>query len=282
MMRNSKRLMVLAIMMMALAAAEARAQLQPQPVQATLIADVDRLTGGESFRLGVLFDIAPQWHIYWQNPGDSGVPTMIQFDLPAGFTHSPLHWPAPRQFQEPGDLTTFGYERRVLLWTTVTVPEGFDADGPITLKARADWLACQRECIIGKADLELTLPNGAAGRSAIFEEWQATLPVPIDHADSPARASGRTEIRPDAIVFSHRVDWREPVSEVRLFPGSFDNLIIQGKELVHHQDHSHVEVNWYRAGPLMGEAPPPIPVVLTYRRGDGRRGAVELSVPLME
>jgi DsbC/DsbD-like thiol-disulfide interchange protein len=35
------------------------------------------------------------WHIYWQNPGDSGEPPRIKWQLPSGVTATALEWPTP-------------------------------------------------------------------------------------------------------------------------------------------------------------------------------------------
>ncbi len=84
----------------------------PQLV-ATLVAAPE--TDGAPARIGVLFDLAPGWHLYWRNPGETGVAPEIVFDVP-GQTVGALEWPAPETFREADDLfTTYGYAGRVLL-----------------------------------------------------------------------------------------------------------------------------------------------------------------------
>ena len=46
-------------------------------VTATLLADVDSVKAGKTFNLGVLLKIKPGWHVYWKNPGDSGMATKV-------------------------------------------------------------------------------------------------------------------------------------------------------------------------------------------------------------
>src|ERR1700735_1486374 len=41
---------------------------------------------------------ASGWHIYWRNPGDSGLPTTIHWTLPAGFAAGDIQWPVPERF----------------------------------------------------------------------------------------------------------------------------------------------------------------------------------------
>jgi DsbC/DsbD-like thiol-disulfide interchange protein len=53
---------------------------------------------GQTVWLGLLLDHAPKWHTYWKNPGDSGLPTELQWTLPAGVTAGPIQWPTPTKF----------------------------------------------------------------------------------------------------------------------------------------------------------------------------------------
>ena len=48
------------------------------------------------------------WHIYWKNPGDSGLPTSIQWNLPEGFSVEETKWPYPQRFETSG-IVSFGY-----------------------------------------------------------------------------------------------------------------------------------------------------------------------------
>ena len=41
---------------------------------------------GKPVWLGLAIDHQPHWHTYWKNPGDSGLPTTLQWQLPAGVT----------------------------------------------------------------------------------------------------------------------------------------------------------------------------------------------------
>jgi len=78
-------------------------------VTATLLADVDSVKAGKTFNLGVLLKIKPGWHVYWKNPGDSGMATKVNWKLPQGFEAGELRFPVPTRFVQPGDVITFGY-----------------------------------------------------------------------------------------------------------------------------------------------------------------------------
>ena len=82
-----------------------------EQVKARLVADVETIEPGTPFRLGVLLTIPEHAHIYWRNPGTSGLATGIEWDLPEGFTVGELQWPNPQRFEieEIDDIT---YEAR--------------------------------------------------------------------------------------------------------------------------------------------------------------------------
>ena len=59
------------------------------------------------------------WHTYWRNPGDSGGPIEIDWDLPKGFSVSDIKWPLPEKIEYP-PLMTYGYE--AVSYTHLTLP----------------------------------------------------------------------------------------------------------------------------------------------------------------
>ena len=128
---------------------------EAQPVQAQLVAEHASLQPGGRTRVGVSFTIQEGWHIYAQNPGDAGRPTKIVWFGPWGATFSPLVWPKPQAFIDPGDIKTFGYTNAVLLSSTLSLSSTVKA--AVQVKAKAEWLACKEACIPGSAELELTL-----------------------------------------------------------------------------------------------------------------------------
>lgn len=136
-----------------------------QLVRAELHADTAAIIPGRTFTAGLLMRLAPGWHTYWQNPGDSGMPTRIDWQLPPGFRAGDIQWPIPVKTIEEGDLWTYAYHDEVMLLVEITPPAQLP-EKQVTLKARASWLVCEKICIPGDADLTLTLPVGkSAGTS---------------------------------------------------------------------------------------------------------------------
>ena len=48
---------------------------------------------GQPVWLGLQLTHQPEWHTYWKNPGDSGLPTRLEWVLPAGLQASDIAWP---------------------------------------------------------------------------------------------------------------------------------------------------------------------------------------------
>jgi thiol:disulfide interchange protein len=164
----------------AVSAVPARAQLYngKELVRPSLISDVRSIEAGQKFRIGILYRIEPDWHIYWKNSGDSGIPTKIAWHLPAGFEVGDLQWPVPLRDQEPGDLEVFDYKSEVLLFAEVTAPTTLPP-GPISIQADTEWLVCQKLCVPGKAQLSLNLTEGTNAASdsvQIFQRFAALVP----------------------------------------------------------------------------------------------------------
>ncbi len=176
----------------------ASAQLAPRPgaagsvvttphVQAELIAQAPEGVGpGKPLWLGLSITHQPDWHTYWKNPGDSGLPTQFEWQLPAGIDAGEIAWPVPRKIPI-GNLANYGYEGTVLLPVPMTVTSAF-APGPLAREAsftlHASWLVCRKECIPEEGSFTLTVPlqGSTALNAAAFNAAAKAHPVPLPSA----------------------------------------------------------------------------------------------------
>ena len=130
-------------------------------VQATLqVHAPNGLGAGQTFWLGLQIDHQPHWHTYWRNPGDSGLATELQWQLPEGLTAGNLIWPAPQKIPV-GSMANYGYEGRVLLVTPVQVGSKFKTSAhqsDVTIQLHATWLVCKQECIPQEGDFVVRVP----------------------------------------------------------------------------------------------------------------------------
>ena len=168
-----------AALMLALVSSQAQGIESQPPVSAKLLASKTAVVPGRPFEVGVLFEMAPGWHIYGEHSGDAGLPTKIEWSLPEGFKSGPIQWPAPELMVDPGGIRTYGYSGQVLLIATVVPPADLPAGGTAALRARASWLACKDMCVPGSAELELCLPVATAAADAhekLFGEFRPLIP----------------------------------------------------------------------------------------------------------
>jgi len=154
-----------------------------------LIARNQWVAAGHRLDLGLRFQLEKGWHIYWINPGDSGEPPRVQWQLPAGLTAGAMEWPTPRRF-ETASIVDYGYEDRVLLVVPLHAAASLAAQQPVRLGAEVKLLVCSHEmCIPGKAELSLTLPiksqpptpdvqNLDARNDDLFTATRRSLPRP--------------------------------------------------------------------------------------------------------
>ncbi|MGA7328498.1 MAG: protein-disulfide reductase DsbD domain-containing protein, partial [Rhodomicrobium sp.] len=70
-------------------------QLHRHHVTVDLISDQSAAAPGKTITVAVRERMEPGWHTYWENPGDSGEPTHIEWNLPDGVTAGPVLWPLP-------------------------------------------------------------------------------------------------------------------------------------------------------------------------------------------
>lgn len=127
------------------------------PVQAQLISEVKSIEPGANFCVGVRLMMDEGWHTYWKNPGDSGLPTSIEWDLPQGFIADEIQWPFP-QLIETLNIVNFGYEGEVCLLIDIHAPAELKPGAIVHLSASVEWLACREECVPGRSGLTIELP----------------------------------------------------------------------------------------------------------------------------
>ncbi|HKQ30450.1 MAG TPA: protein-disulfide reductase DsbD domain-containing protein, partial [Burkholderiales bacterium] len=126
-------------------------------VTAQLVAEHTAVIPGRGTAIALKLKHVSGWHTYWRNPGDSGLPTTIQWQLSEGVRVSEIQWPTPRRIPF-GPFTNFGYEGEVWLISDLQVPADYAARS-LSVSAHAEWLVCsEKVCIPEKGEFRVTLP----------------------------------------------------------------------------------------------------------------------------
>ena len=188
-------------------ASNSAAVVQTPRVRAELVAQApEGITAGQSFWLGLKLAHEPGWHTYWKNAGDSGLPTELQWQLPAGLSAGAIDWPTPHALRV-GPLVNYGYENTVLLPIPVKVASDFKApaSGMVPIHLSASWLICRVECIPESGEFTLQIPVG--GTTAVhgedFLRAQAQQPVTLSGNGQatiqPATQDNSAQVQDDRI-----------------------------------------------------------------------------------
>ncbi len=139
-------------------------------VEVELIPEKTHVSGGEEIWVGIDHEIYPHWHLYWRNPGDSGIPITTTWDLPDNAEIAEILWPVPEKI-DYDPLANFGYSKQVTLLQKLTLPENLP-EGKIELPVTVDMLVCKEVCIPEKAEVTLILndPDATSKNNADYIE----------------------------------------------------------------------------------------------------------------
>ena len=133
------------------------ASLSDNHTKADLISEVMSVQPGKPFWVAVRLTMDKDWHTYWRNPGDSGLPIKIKWTLPEGFEAGETQWPYPHKL-ESGNLVSFGYKDKVCLLTEIRPSQSITQRASLNISVKIEWLECKNVCLMGSADLNFELP----------------------------------------------------------------------------------------------------------------------------
>ena len=194
-------------------------------VTAKLISEVTSIQPGGSFWVAVHMKMQKGWHTYWRNPGDSGLPTEIDWNLPDGLSASGFYWPVPEKIETP-PLVSYGYHNNVYLLTEITAHSSLKAGEKITLSGNLEWLECKEVCIPGEEEVSITLPVKDIIPQAenrwlkIFADTRAQLP--LQNSDWQIKVGEKNGLYSVHLI---KPEWYEgQLDDLEFFP--FDENII--------------------------------------------------------
>lgn len=198
---------------------------EKDPVSFELFCETTTIQPGLPFWIALRMNIEEHWHSYWKHPGDIGMPTRVDWDLPPGFLISELEWPYPQRFEQEG-FVAYGFEQSFTLLAKVTPPETLSLDGSLAIEASARWLVCSdTTCLPGESTASLPLLV-AKGAPEIKEEHR--------HFFSDARSLlPSLPIRTEAHAREGYIDLLVDISADRTIASAY--FCPAGKEMIDHK-----------------------------------------------
>lgn len=152
-------------------------------VTASLVSSHDSVAPGQEFYIALRTELDDKWHTYWRNPGDSGEPVQIDWQLPEDVTAGKIHWPLPLAIPT-GPIINYGFEGAPLFPVKFKVPATAKPGSVITVVSDFYYLVCKDVCIPEQGSVSLPI---AIGESVEDTRWKAAIDVAL--ADTPKRGA---------------------------------------------------------------------------------------------
>lgn len=208
---------LLGLLLIPLVAAPA-AWAQPENLEVELVAETTTVQPGSSVLVGIRLAIEEHWHVYWKNPGETGTPVGIKWDLPKGWRAGPILWPAPKALPL-GTEVAYAYEGTFVLPVRIDAPA--DApEGEVSLPATVDWLVCDhQQCEPGGAERTLVLKVSKAAAAPgphqeLFDAAKAAWPKAFP---AGVTVSARAVEKATELVVTGPGPWLDPASKLYAF-----------------------------------------------------------------
>ena len=189
----------------------------------SLIKDHSDFVPGTSINMGLKVSMDKGWHTYWKNPGDSGGPIEIDWDLPEGFSVSDIKWPLPEKIEYP-PLMTYGYEDFVIYPMVLSIPADYSND---YFEMTADILICADVCIPESGKISSNLLDIES--DSLIYEWLESIPsksIPI-----------KTSLTDDNLEI--RFTFEKEIKEIYFFPDKNNSIDYSSKQNFYKKDDSY-------------------------------------------
>ncbi len=162
-------------------------------VGAEIVLPYRTVVAGDEFPVGIRLTVEERWHIYWMNPGDTGIPTNIKWTLPEGWQVNRLTYPTPHRYDDEG-MVSYTHEGQVDFVAWITAPEQLKLGGGFDIKADVNWLACIQSCVPGSATVSGRVTVG----SNVVRDPKAMEKLDAMRSSLPKVWQGETVVRREA------------------------------------------------------------------------------------
>jgi DsbC/DsbD-like thiol-disulfide interchange protein len=187
---------------------------------------------GKGFTLGIRLLLEPEWHAYWKNPGDAGLPMMAELVDANGYSAGELRFPTPHKSGTP-DAVLYGYDSEVVFLLPVKAPAG--AQTSPHFKVKLNWLACKEVCLPGEATLELIADSVNANErkenQRLLDRWTARLPQPGSGFNLDKIGTNVTEKDGKILVFIKFLEMA-PGTITDFFPEELNGFVIDYSKII--------------------------------------------------
>ena len=202
-----------------------------QLVKVSAVVHDSTVKPGDTVQVGVVLDIAKDWHVYWPGQNDGGMPTDIKVlftKADGGFRAGPVSFPVPKRYVLPGDILDYVFEGKLVVTAPVKVPETAKVGDKVLVGTRVSYLVCKEACLPGDAEVTTTFTIGEKTQpgpdAKVIDDARAAQPKP-ESEGFDAAATAKWEVthasdsaspdRPWTLVITAK---EKSVTRVTFFP----------------------------------------------------------------
>ncbi len=124
-------------------------------VTVELATNFDKVNPHQNLEVLLKFTMHHGWHIFSQDTGDIGLPTVVNWQLPFSYKLKSHQWSLDEEFVTEG-IVQRGYGKNAYYKAVIEPSE--DVFNKAVLVADVEWLACREECIPEKATFFIKFP----------------------------------------------------------------------------------------------------------------------------
>ena len=117
--------------------------------------NTEAINTSQDIQVIIRFEIQDKWHILSPEPGDIGLPTTVEWNLPSGYELIKEKWSLPQVFGE-APFVAYGYGGQAFYLATIRPSN--EVWRKAELSAKVSWQACAEECVPEQALLKFELP----------------------------------------------------------------------------------------------------------------------------
>lgn len=226
---------------------------QDQYLSIELISDDTQTLTEDNLLLGLKIKIEPGWHISWKNPGNVGLPTEIQWELPEYLTFDKEYWPTPEHFTYQS-FSGYGYQGNVVVASSFKMVRNLNAAFPFTARVRIAWLLCSDECIPGEAILSKSFDLIPSASDQQDQDEVALLKTAVASA-----IQNLPSLKSDLVSYNDQLDLviykdnlvNTQISAARFLPFDSDSILNEGKQSFYTDDSHNLVISFSKLKSLI-------------------------------
>lgn len=240
--------------------------------ESRLVAETTGLEPGKITWFAFSQKLQSGWHVYWKNPGDSGLPLDLEWDLPEGYSAGDIDYPTPERILI-GPLANFGHEGAPVFLVPVTAPDSAEIGDVIEIGLAARWLICADICVPEEGKLSLRLPVVRRATknpdvAALFAAARRALPAPWT-------GDARFDANANEIVLEVSSPPR-PFKDLFYFPDT-DGVVEPSAPQKLRRAGDHLTITMKPGYAVESGPPESLSGVLAFSGGDGVRRGYQLA-----